>query len=57
MSNLRFPKAAFDNMALLLATEVEPREIARSFHCHFKTVYRIKENVDLFRERRGPHIL
>jgi transposase len=52
MSKLRFSKAAVDNMALLLATDVEPREIARQFHCHFTTVYRIQQNVDLFGEAR-----
>jgi hypothetical protein len=50
MSNLRFSNAAVHNIALLLATDVEPQEIARSSHCHFKTVYRIKQDVDLFAE-------
>jgi hypothetical protein len=57
MSHLRFSKAAFDNMALLLATDVELREIARSFHCHFETGYRIKQNVDLFREARSAPLV
>jgi DNA invertase Pin-like site-specific DNA recombinase len=52
MSKLRFSKTAIDEMALLLATNVHPREIARSFHCYFTTVYRIKQNVGLFREAR-----
>jgi hypothetical protein len=37
-------------MALLLANDVEPREIAQSFYCHFITVYGIEQNIDLFRE-------
>jgi transposase len=52
MSNLRFSKAAADNMALLLASDVKPREIAQSYRCHAATVYRIKKNVDLFGEAR-----
>jgi hypothetical protein len=52
MSKLHFSKAAVDNMALLLAIDVELHEIVRQFHCHFTTVYRIHQNVDLFREAR-----
>jgi hypothetical protein len=52
MSNLRFSKAAVENMALLLATKVEPREIARIYRCHAATVYRIKQNVELFKDPR-----
>ena len=48
MSNLRFSKAAAENMALLLATDVDPKEIASIFRCHAATVYRIKQNVKLF---------
>jgi transposase len=52
MSNLRFSRPAVENMALLLATNVEPREIAQTYRCHATTVYRIKQNVDLFGEAR-----
>jgi transposase len=52
MSNLRFSKAAANNMALLLASDVKPREIAQSYRCHAATVCRIKQNVDLFGEAR-----
>jgi transposase len=52
MSNLRFSKAAVENMALLLASDVKPREIAQSYRCHATTVLRIKHNVDLFGEAR-----
>jgi hypothetical protein len=52
MSNLRFSKAAADNMALLLASDIKAREIAQSYRCHAATVYWIKKNVDLFGEAR-----
>jgi hypothetical protein len=44
-------------MALLLATNVEPQEIAQTYHCHATTVYSIKENVDLFGEARPAPVL
>lgn len=52
MSKLRLSKSAVDEMALLLATDVEPREIAHRFRCHAATVYRIQQNVDTFGEAR-----
>ena len=56
MSNLRFSKAAVENMALLLATDANPKEIASSFRCHAATVYRIKQNIELFGEARPAPI-
>jgi hypothetical protein len=44
-------------MALLLATNVEPQEIAQTYHCHATTVYRIKQNVDIFGEARPAPVL
>jgi transposase len=52
MSSLRFSKAAADNMALMLATDVAPREIANSFYCHYSTVLQIRQNVANFGEAR-----
>jgi hypothetical protein len=42
MSKLHPSKPAVDEIALLLAAEVEPQKIAHSFHCHAATVYKIK---------------
>jgi hypothetical protein len=44
-------------MALLLATNVEPQEIAQTYYYHATTVYRIKQNVDIFREARPAPVL
>jgi hypothetical protein len=44
-------------MALLLAADAEPYEIARPFHCHYTAVYYIQKNVNLFREARPALIL
>jgi hypothetical protein len=44
-------------MALLLATNVERQEIAQTYHCHTTTVYRIKQNVDIFGEARPAPVL
>ena len=52
MSNLRFSRAAVENMALLLATDIEPREIAQIYRCHASTVGRIKQNVAIFGDPR-----
>ncbi len=52
MSKLRLSKANADEMALLLTTDVEPREIAHRFRCHCSTVYRIQQNIDTFGEAR-----
>jgi transposase len=52
MSSLRFSKAAADDMALMLAADVPPREIANSFHCHYSTVLRIRQNIANFGEAR-----
>jgi transposase len=48
MGNLRFSRAAVENIALLLATDVEPREIAETYRCHASTISRIKQNVAIF---------
>ena len=50
MSKLRFSKQAVEQMALLLLTDVEPQEIAQTFHFHFTTVYQIKQNINVFEE-------
>ena len=52
MSSLHFSKAAADDMATLLAANVSPREIAARFHCHYSTVYRIKDKIEEFGEAR-----
>jgi transposase len=52
MTSLRFSKAAADDMAILLAANVSLREIADSFHCHYSTVYRIKDKIEEFGEAR-----
>jgi hypothetical protein len=57
MSKLHFSKAAVDTMALQLATDIEPREIAQRFHCHFITVYRIQQNVYLFGESQSAPLI
>lgn len=56
MSKLRFSISAVKKMALFLAAHVEPRQIALSFHCHFTTVYRIKQNVTLIEETRSAPV-
>jgi transposase len=56
MSKLRFSSEAVNQMALLLAADAEPREIARAFHCHYATVCRIQQNVNLFGEPRPAPI-
>ena len=52
MTSLRFAKAAADDMAILLAANVSPRDIANSFYCYYSTVYRIKEKIEEFGEAR-----
>ncbi|ERF68636.1 hypothetical protein EPUS_09515 [Endocarpon pusillum Z07020] len=52
MSKLRLSKSTADEMALLLAIDVKPQEIARRFRCHCSTVYRIQENINTFGEAR-----
>jgi transposase len=52
ISKLRLSKPAVDEIALLLAADVEPQKIVHSFHCHAATVHRIKQNVDTFGETR-----
>jgi transposase len=47
MSKLRFSRVAAD---------AEPHEIARAFHCHYTTVYRIQKNVNLFGEAKPAPI-
>jgi hypothetical protein len=50
MSYLRFSKAAADEIALMLAAGVASLAIATNFHCHFTTVYWIKQKVEMFEE-------
>jgi transposase len=52
ISKLRLSKPAEDEIALLLAADVEPQKIVHSFHRHAATVYRIKQNVDMFGKTR-----
>ena len=56
MSKLRLSKSAVDEIALLLAAGVEAQEVAHKFHCHTATVYRIKQNIDTFRETQSASV-
>jgi transposase len=52
ISKLRLSKSAVDEIALLFATNVEPRKIAQNFCCHISSVYQIQQNINTFRETR-----
>jgi transposase len=48
MARGRLDQQSRDEIALLLATGVETREIARTFRCSSATVYRYGQNIQLF---------
>ena len=52
MSKLRFSTAAVNQMALLLESDVPPHEIAHAFHCHYTTIYRVQQKIELSGEAR-----
>lgn len=50
MASGRICQEVREEIALLLFCNVDPREIARRFHCHQSTVYEYDKNIELFGE-------